>query len=143
MIGAHSGSSLLNRPPSPTYRITLLYCLSHLAYDATGGTKKAPKGNKRIVLSLKLKRLVNGLTAAGLAEGQVVPAVVKSVEDRGYSLSFGIKVRSWCENEASNLSRVMLTWPQYNCYVNADVTHGTALTHTKRCCCQSHLLAAA
>jgi hypothetical protein len=69
--------------------------------DAAGGAKKGPKGSKRIVLSLKLKRLVNGLTAAGLAEGQVVPAVVQSVEDRGYSLSFGIKVNSHCEKGAA------------------------------------------
>jgi hypothetical protein len=55
------------------------------------------------MLSLRLKNLLGGsggsssssAAAVGpevLLPGQVLPAVVRSVEDRGYSLTFGIKV---------------------------------------------------
>uniref|UniRef100_A0A383V4G5 S1 motif domain-containing protein n=1 Tax=Tetradesmus obliquus TaxID=3088 RepID=A0A383V4G5_TETOB len=76
------------------------------AADAgAGGSRKARPASKRIALSLRLKALAgssssskggsssssSGLGPEALLPGQVLPAVVRSVEDRGYSLTFGIK----------------------------------------------------
>jgi hypothetical protein len=63
-----------------------------------GGSRKARAPSKRILLSLRLKLLLGSSSSssgAALVPGQVVPAVVKSVEDRGYSLTFGVKVSNW------------------------------------------------
>ena len=57
----------------------------HVCRDAS-----APK--KSIQLSLRLKRLCKGLSAAALQQGAVVPASVRSAEDHGYTLDLGIKV---------------------------------------------------
>ena len=56
-----------------------------------GGEGKAKK--KRISLSLHVGRINSGLSAGGVAPGLALPAAVKSVEDHGYALSFGIKAR--------------------------------------------------
>jgi hypothetical protein len=65
---------------------------------AAGGSRKARAPSKRILLSLRLKPLLGSSSSSSsggaLLPGQVVPAVVRSVEDHGYSLTFGIKVRS-------------------------------------------------
>jgi rRNA biogenesis protein RRP5 len=59
-------------------------------------TPPLPQGNgskkKRITLSLHVSRTNSGMGMLGLAEGAVLPAVVKSVEDHGYVLTLGIKV---------------------------------------------------
>ncbi len=48
--------------------------------------------SKRVALSLHVARL-NGLGGAeAITNGAVLPAAVKSVEDHGYALSFGVKV---------------------------------------------------
>ena len=56
-----------------------------------GGEGKAKK--KRISLSLHVGRINSGLSASALTPGLALPAAVKSVEDHGYTLTFGIKVR--------------------------------------------------
>lgn len=100
---------------------------------AVGGSRKA-KSSKRIILSLKLKSLLGAAAAAGgsaaamgLVPGQVVPAAVKSVEDRGYSLSFGIKVCTsmqvhWfcvkfrvCYSRGTILHAVIAVFPALQC----------------------------
>ena len=56
----------------------------------SGGLALASK--KTVKLSLRLKRLVSGLTPSSLLkEGSVVPACIKSCEDHGYALDFGFK----------------------------------------------------
>ena len=45
-----------------------------------------------MLLSLKLSRLVEGLTSSALVQGACLPACVTSQEDHGYLLSFGIQV---------------------------------------------------
>jgi hypothetical protein len=64
---------------------------------AANGSSSSSK--KRITATLRLKVLLSGVSAAAaeggggyFAAGQVVPAVVSSIEDRGYSLAFGVKV---------------------------------------------------
>jgi hypothetical protein len=54
-----------------------------------GGGKRAP----RVGLSLRLRRLCEGLGPEALALGRCVPAVVRSVEDHVYTLGFGVKAR--------------------------------------------------
>ena len=85
-----------------------IYILLQLVINivmSAGGSRKARAPSKRILLSLRLKSLLGsgsssssssgaaGLGPEALVAGQVLPAVVKSVEDHGYSLTFGIKVR--------------------------------------------------
>jgi hypothetical protein len=77
-----------------------VYCHAVFVGVFAGGSRKARAPSKRILLSLRLKSLLgssssSGSSSAALVPGQVVPAVVKSVEDRGYSLTFGVKVSSW------------------------------------------------
>lgn len=60
---------------------------------AQGGEGKTKK--KRISLSLHVGRINSGLSAAALTPGLALPAAVKSVEDHGYTLFFGIKVCMW------------------------------------------------
>ncbi|URE17983.1 Suppressor of forked protein (Suf) [Musa troglodytarum] len=52
--------------------------------------KKDGKGNKRIWLSLRLSLLHKGLTLDAIQDGMVLNAQVKSVEDHGYILFFGV-----------------------------------------------------
>ena len=59
---------------------------------AQSGQGKAKK--KRIRLSLHVGRVNGGLSATALTPGLALPAAVKSVEDHGYTLTFGIKVRT-------------------------------------------------
>ena len=47
---------------------------------------------RRVILSLRLSRLVEGLTSSALVQGVALPACVTSLEDHGYLLSFGIQV---------------------------------------------------
>jgi len=66
--------------------------------EAAGGRRG------KVALSLRLKRLCEGMGGEALAVGRCVPAVVKSAEDHVYTLGFGIKVRGmsggwlvgWC-----------------------------------------------
>ena len=44
-------------------------------------------------LSLRLKKVVGGAGVEALQKGQVVPVCVKTVEDHGYTCTFGMKVR--------------------------------------------------
>ncbi|ONM52179.1 Ribosomal protein S1-like1 [Zea mays] len=48
------------------------------------------KVNKRVWLSLRLSLLYKGLALDGLQEGMVLTAQVKSIEDHGYILHFGV-----------------------------------------------------
>ncbi|KAJ6839615.1 rRNA biogenesis protein RRP5 [Iris pallida] len=52
--------------------------------------KREGKGNKRIWLSLRLSLLYKGLTIDAVQDGMVLTAQVKSVEDHGYILQFGV-----------------------------------------------------
>jgi len=60
--------------------------------EEEGGGKAGKKRARRgVELSLLLKALASGLAADGLQEGMALPACVKTVEDHGYTLVFGIK----------------------------------------------------
>ena len=59
---------------------------------AQAGAGEGQTKKKRISLSLHVGRINSGLTAAALSPGLALPAAVKSVEDHGYTLTFGIKV---------------------------------------------------
>lgn len=69
---------------------------------AVNGSSSGSSGSKkRVVATLRLKVLLSGLSAAAaeagggyFEAGQVVPAVVSGIEDRGYALSLGVKVSS-------------------------------------------------
>ncbi|XP_039140377.1 rRNA biogenesis protein RRP5-like [Dioscorea cayenensis subsp. rotundata] len=52
--------------------------------------KRDGKGNKRILLSLRLSLLYKGLTLEAVQDGMVLTAQVKSIEDHGYILHFGV-----------------------------------------------------
>ncbi|XP_062219315.1 rRNA biogenesis protein RRP5 isoform X2 [Phragmites australis] len=52
--------------------------------------KKEGKVNRRVWLSLRLSLLYKGLSLDALQEGMVLTAQVKSVEDHGYILHFGV-----------------------------------------------------
>ncbi|KAG1347685.1 putative rRNA biogenesis protein RRP5 [Cocos nucifera] len=52
--------------------------------------KKDGKGNKRIWLSLRLSLLYKGLTLDAVQDGMVLNAQIKSIEDHGYILYFGV-----------------------------------------------------
>lgn len=53
---------------------------------------KAAKGTKKSVhLSLAVSKVNSGLSAETLQEGLALAACVTSIEDHGYSLSFGVK----------------------------------------------------
>ena len=58
---------------------------------------------RRVILSLRLSRLVEGLTSSALVEGACLPASVTSLEDHGYLLSFGIEV-SCCHMHVASVS---------------------------------------
>ncbi|GFR41334.1 hypothetical protein Agub_g2019, partial [Astrephomene gubernaculifera] len=49
------------------------------------------RSSKHVALSLLLREVQGGLGSGALAEGQALGACVRSVEDHGYTLSFGIK----------------------------------------------------
>lgn len=56
------------------------------------GAAAAPGGRRRMPeLSLQLKRLHAGMAADAVAEGVALGACVRSVEDHGYTLGFGIR----------------------------------------------------
>ncbi|XP_042394409.1 rRNA biogenesis protein RRP5-like [Zingiber officinale] len=52
--------------------------------------EKDGKGNKRIWLSLRLSLLYKGLTLDAVQDGMVLNAQVKSMEDHGYIIYFGV-----------------------------------------------------
>ncbi|XP_010934562.1 rRNA biogenesis protein RRP5 isoform X2 [Elaeis guineensis] len=52
--------------------------------------KKDGKGNRRIWLSLRLSLLYKGLMLDAVQDGMVLTAQIKSIEDRGYILYFGV-----------------------------------------------------
>ncbi|TKW31046.1 hypothetical protein SEVIR_2G079200v4 [Setaria viridis] len=52
--------------------------------------RKEGKVNRRVWLSLRLSQLYKGLSLDALQEGMVLAAQVKSVEDHGYILHFGV-----------------------------------------------------
>ncbi|CAD6220662.1 unnamed protein product [Miscanthus lutarioriparius] len=52
--------------------------------------KKEGKVNRRVWLSLRLSVLYRGFSLDGLQEGMVLTAQVKSIEDHGYILHFGV-----------------------------------------------------
>jgi hypothetical protein len=67
---------------------------------ANGSSSSSSSSKKRVTATLRLKVLLSGVSAAAAADagggyfevGQVVPAVVRSIEDRGYALDLGVKV---------------------------------------------------
>lgn len=56
--------------------------------------KKEGKVNKRVWLSLRLALIYKGLSLDGIQDGMVLTAQVKSVEDHGYILYFGVSTFS-------------------------------------------------
>jgi len=60
---------------------------------SAGGSKK------KIWLSLRVGKVNASLGKEALVEGMALPACVKNVEDHGYSLTFGIKVR-FCPSDS-------------------------------------------
>lgn len=54
--------------------------------------KGASKKRKGIDMSLQLKHVSSGLAVDAIHQGMALPACVKTVEDHGYVLTFGIKV---------------------------------------------------
>ncbi|CAM0905650.1 unnamed protein product [Alopecurus aequalis] len=56
--------------------------------------KKEGKVNKRVWLSLRLSRMYKGLSLDAIQDGMVLTAQVKSVEDHGYILYFGVSTFS-------------------------------------------------
>ncbi len=66
------------------------------ADDEGAAAKGRPKKSKALELSLLLKHVCSGLSADAVVEGAALPACIKSVEDHGYTLAFGIKVRARC-----------------------------------------------
>ena len=71
--------------------IESLYAPGDVLRCAVLSLEKGKTGGKRIELSLRLERVCAGIRADSLTEGSVAPAVVQSVEDHGYILSFGIE----------------------------------------------------
>ena len=71
--------------------IESLYAPGEVLRCAVLSLEKGKTGGKRIELSLRLERVCAGIRADSLTEGAVAPAVVQSVEDHGYILSFGIE----------------------------------------------------
>lgn len=69
--------------------ILVLCCAAAGAKSKKGGKK----GGKGIEMSLQLKHVASGLGLDVLRPGLGLPAVVKTVEDHGYVLGFGVKVR--------------------------------------------------
>jgi hypothetical protein len=67
---------------------------------AANGSSSSSSSKKRVTATLRQKVLLPGVSAAAAADagggyfevGQVVPAVVRSIEDRGYALDLGVKV---------------------------------------------------
>ena len=64
---------------------------------------------KRIKLSLHVARLNGAAGGGGLHPGAVLPAAVKAVEDHGYSLTFGIKVRRSINNRLFGTLRYLIS----------------------------------
>uniref|UniRef100_A0A452XUK0 S1 motif domain-containing protein n=3 Tax=Aegilops tauschii TaxID=37682 RepID=A0A452XUK0_AEGTS len=56
--------------------------------------KKEGKAHKRVWLSLRLSRMYKGLSLDAIQDGMVLTAQVKSVEDHGYILYFGVSTFS-------------------------------------------------
>ncbi|KMZ73413.1 hypothetical protein ZOSMA_14G01810 [Zostera marina] len=52
--------------------------------------KKERKGSIRIMLSIRLSLLHKGLSLSSVQDGMVINAYVKTIEDHGYILSFGL-----------------------------------------------------
>lgn len=75
-------SSFLSR----TFRVGQL--VSCIVLDLDADNKE--KGNHKIWLSLRLALLYKGFTLDAIQEGMVLTAYVKSIEDHGYILSFGL-----------------------------------------------------
>lgn len=90
-------------PPPLTQLFSVGQYVRCVIQQLSGGPSDEGSSKKRITATLRLKALLSGVstsTAAAvvsskegyIAAGQVIPAVVTSVEDRGYALSFGVKV---------------------------------------------------
>ena len=89
--------------------LELLYEPGQVLRCAVVSLEKGKTGGKRIELSLRLEKVCEGLTKESLTEGSVAPAVVQSVEDHGYILSFGIADTSGFlpkKNVASDLGEI-------------------------------------
>ncbi|KAG1654779.1 hypothetical protein FOA52_007439 [Chlamydomonas sp. UWO 241] len=56
-----------------------------------GGTPGGAGVKKGLALSLRLSKVCSGLSGSSLIDGAVVPGVVRSAEDHGYTLDLGVK----------------------------------------------------
>lgn len=65
--------------------------LEHQAKAQTLNSKSSKGSKKSVHLSLAVRKVNAGLSAETLQEGLALPACVTSIEDHGYSLTFGIK----------------------------------------------------
>lgn len=62
--------------------------------QAGKGGKPRKKG-KHVELTLRLRSVCGGVGPDAIKPGQVLPACIRSVEDHGYIITFGIKVMLW------------------------------------------------
>lgn len=56
-----------------------------------------------MTLSLRVALLNAGLSKEGIVEGLALPGCVRSVEDHGYTVSLGIKVKQSTKDETRRL----------------------------------------
>ncbi|XP_057982836.1 rRNA biogenesis protein RRP5 [Malania oleifera] len=67
---------------------------------------KKEKGKRKVWLSLRLSLLYKGFTLDALQEGMVVSAYVKSIEDHGYILHFGLpSFTGFCPKDSHDETR--------------------------------------
>lgn len=59
--------------------------------DGGEGAEGGEGGRKVVNLSLRLKKVCAGMSGSAVVPGAVLPAVVRGVEDHGFTLSFGVK----------------------------------------------------
>ncbi|KAL6845670.1 hypothetical protein ACP4OV_024493 [Aristida adscensionis] len=81
--------------------------------------KKEGKVNRRVWLSLRLSLLYKGLSLDALQEGMVLAAQVKSIEDHGYILHFGVSSFSGFMQKADKENVKIESRQLINCVVKA------------------------
>ncbi|KAL6599504.1 hypothetical protein ACP70R_045641 [Stipagrostis hirtigluma subsp. patula] len=81
--------------------------------------KKEGKVNRRVWLSLRLSLLYKGLSLDALQEGMVLAAQVKSVEDHGYILHFGVSSFSGFMQKADKANVKIESRQLMNCVVKS------------------------
>uniref|UniRef100_A0A0E0AH21 S1 motif domain-containing protein n=1 Tax=Oryza glumipatula TaxID=40148 RepID=A0A0E0AH21_9ORYZ len=80
---------------------------------------KEGKVNKRVWLSLRLSRIYKGLSLDAIQDGMVLTAQVKSIEDHGYILHFGVSSFSGFMPKADRESAKIESGQLIQCVVKA------------------------